>query len=179
VLGRYQRARHCRRVGREGHKGTTWRHMASDCGHAAAQKTSGPQRATHTDPSVTQGTPRMVAVSVASMARPSFGLPVRLRRISAKLFTGTRHRLSGLRAPVRRSCFANIGDGSAYSAGRRRHSPTHPDQLALATCVAHHRAGKSGNTPGIGGRLPTYRFSTRRSMPQWRTRLAGGRMQAI
>ena len=43
-----------------------------------------------------------------------------------------------------------------------RHPPAHQDHLALAAFVPHD-GGRVVNTPGIGGRLPTYRFITLKS----------------
>src|SRR5712664_2294546 len=58
---------------------------------------------------------------------------------SAKLFAGTRHRLSGFEPapPMRGGGVANIRDSRAAGAWWRWHSPAHPDHLALTTCVAH------------------------------------------
>jgi hypothetical protein len=70
------------------------------------------------------------------------------------------------RAPRRRDRVADVCDWRTGFARRRRHAPPHHRQLAPCVAVADHRAGQSGKTPGIGGRLPrAHRSSWSSRMP--------------
>src|SRR6266436_1235222 len=90
---------------------------------------------------------------------------------SAKLFAGTKQRFSGFNQPrqwgevVLRILVTGAWPARGGGGIPQRIMVSSRSAPALRTTGA----GKSGKTPGIGGRLPTYRFSTRKSamMAAW------------
>jgi hypothetical protein len=84
---------------------------------------------------------------------------------SAKLLNGTKRRFSGLSQA--RQCGEDVflifvtGYPPARGGGGMPHRIVTISRSVPALRTTG--AGKSGKTPGIGGRLPTYRFITRKS----------------